>query len=538
MKPPFTLSPTLWKPQVSAIERVMAEVIAGHSVVLQSPTGSGKTMMASELLRWAERELGGGCFYVNRKLLVEQTAKRFEGQGMHFGVRAADHDEMFDPYAPTQICSADTERSRVYGDKPLWKRHDCGIVIVDEAHIQKGETMKRIVADHRANGAGVVFLSATPVGLGKTTDRLVVAGSMREFRECGALVPAVFKTIEQPDMSKVKRTPSGEFDLGERKRKIYTQTIVGNVIKYWREYNPDARPAMLYAPGKAESVWFTEQFINAGVSWCHVDATEAFFSPSPGSPGKRHTLTRSLWQDILAKYTDGTFKGVSSRFKLREGIDVTSTYQIILATPIGSIQSFLQTVGRGLRSSPDASYHKDHCLVTDHGGNYWRHGSPNHDRDWNLLWNMSTSVASKMHEDMIRNGEKTEPIRCPRCKMERVGGIKCPNSACGFEHPKSQREVIMDDGAIVTKDGDLVVKKRKLVRADTQRHWDDMYFGYKRKGLKKSFSQMEAFFVQQHGYWPDRVLNNMPLEPANWYRHVKDVPLADLRSTMQKERSR
>lgn len=527
-KSKFVLDPGLWPAQAKSVRKVASLVLKGKDVCLQSPTGTGKTRMATELLRWAADELGGGSFYVNRKILVEQTAERFRSQGIRFGVRAADHEEGFDPDAAIQICSADTERSRVYGKNPVWDRHDGGLVVVDEAHIQKGETMRKIIADHKANGAQVVLLSATPVGLSKMADEIVIGGTMKEYRDCGALVPAVCKSIEQPDLAKVKRTATGEYDMGAEKRKVYTQTIVGNVIDRWKKYNPDARPTMLYAPGKAESVWFTQKFEDAGVSWCHIDATEAYFG------GSRYRLTRSLWQEILEMYTDGTFSGISSRFKLREGVDVPSTYHIILATPIGSLQSYLQTVGRGLRAAPDADYVKDHCLITDHGGNYLRHGSPNIDRDWEAIWTLSSNVASKLHEESIRNGDTPEPIRCPKCSGERLGGIHCP--FCGHQHEKSQREVIMEDGKMVTKDGELIPRKVTQKRSNTQKLWDQMYWGFKNKNLKKTFSQMEAFFVQSHGYWPERTLNHMPLESMHWHRRVADVPFDDLRLSRRRER--
>jgi len=207
----------------------------------------------------------------------------------------------------------------------------------------------------------------------------------------------------------------------------------------------------------------------------------------------------------------------------REGIDLPTTYHVILATPIGSLSSYIQTVGRALRAAPN----KDHALITDHGGNYLRHGSPNHDRPWEVLWGMSQSVASKMHENDIRNRDAKEPIRCPKCEGERLAGIVCPH--CGHTHSKSQREVLMEDGRLVTQEGDLIPKKRTLMRHDTQRKWDDMYWGFKRKRLNRTFAQMEAFFVKEYGYWPPRTLKNMPVSRLHWHSLVCDVPVADLR---------
>ena len=514
----FKLDEKLWEPQARSVKAVLKHVEEGKDVCLQSPTGSGKTRMASELLRYAHSLGVGSCFYVNRKILIGQTSDRLSELGIPHGIRAADYEDMEYPDCKVQICSADTERSRVFNKdirKRIWDIHPSKIIIVDEAHIQKGETMKTIIKEHKKNGAKVVLLSATPVSLAKSADVLVSGGTLKEYRDCGALVPAIVRSIEQPDMSKVKRTLTGEFDMGDRKRKIYTQSIVGNVIDRWRLYNPDGRPTMLYAPGKQESIWFTQQFENAGVRWCHVDATDAWLD------GGKIRLGRTAWEDIIGQYIDGKILGISSRFKLREGVDVPSTFHVILATPIGSIQSYLQTVGRALRASPG----KEHALITDHGGNYLRHGSPNLDRDWDHLWTLSSSVASKQHEDSIRNKLEPEPIRCPECEAERLRGPKCPQ--CGHES-RSKRIVIQEDGKMVVHDGDVIPRKRTRMKADTQTKWNRMYWGYRRKGLKKSFSQLEAYFVHVNGYYPPRTLENMPKLPADWTRYVKDVHVENL----------
>jgi DNA repair protein RadD len=512
----FTLPNHLWTPQSRGVAETMFLLGQGKGVCLYSPTGGGKTEQAIQLLKWAEYLGMGGCFYVNRKLLVGQTAARFAAAGLDFGIRAADYEDQYSLNAPFQICSADTERSRVI-ERKIWPLHPSGIVIVDEAHIQKSDTMRWLLMEHRERGAMVVLLTATPIGLSKWADELVISGRLQEYRDCKALVPAVVKTIEQPDLSKVKRSATGEYILDGQKRKIYTQSIVGNVIDRWKRYNPDARPTMLYAPGKPESVWITEQFTKAGVNWCHVDATDAVVD------GERYTLNRTIWDDILARYKAGDIKGLSSRFKLREGIDVPATYHCILATPIGSLASYLQTVGRVLRYSTETP---DHVIVTDHGGNYLRHGSPNHDRDWKSWWSLPEHAVSEMQVNNIRDGKTPEPIRCPQCEGERSGGRKCPH--CGYEHEKSKRHVLMEDGRMVERDGHLIPPRRVLRKPDTSDLWDKMYWGFRKKKVRKSFAQMYGFFAHEYGYSPPRDLPNMPKNQADWFRHVYTVPNQDL----------
>jgi superfamily II DNA or RNA helicase len=340
---------------------------------------------------------------------------------------------------------------------------------------------------------------------------------MKEYRDCGALVPAIVKSIEQPDLRKVARNKTGEYILDGKKRGIYTQSIVGNVIDRWKKYNPDARLTMLYAPGKAESVWFTEQFMKIGVPWCHVDATDAVVD------GKRVKLSRKLWEEILERFKDGNIKGLSSRFKLREGVDVPAVYHCILATPIGSLASYVQTIGRVLRYSDETP---DHVLVTDHGGNYLRHGSPNHDRPWDQWWGLPEHAISEMHVNGIRDKKEPEPIRCPMCEGERRSGLKCPH--CGYEHEKSRRKVIMEDGKMVEVDGHLIKPRYVKREKDTEEKWKKLFWGYRRKGVSATFNQMEGYFAHLHGYHPPRDLPLMPKVLGHWYRKVCDIDLKDL----------
>jgi superfamily II DNA or RNA helicase len=520
----FSWSPGLWVPQERGLTQTVEELSKGSRVCLYGPTGSGKTTQAYELMRWAESRGRKTCFYVNRRLLLGQTYERFTTGGLYCGIRAADYGDKYCFGAPHQICSADTERSRVFTEKmedAVWRPHDAGLIIIDETHIQKTETMRRIMDHYESRGAMIVGLTATPVGLSDWYDKLVISGSMAEYRDCKALVPAVVKSIEQPDLSRVKRNATGEYVLDGQKRKIYTQTIVGSVIARWKQFNPHARPTMLFAPGKAESVWFTEQFEKIGVPWVHVDATEAVVD------GKRATLTRALWDEIVERYKDGSVKGLSCRFKLREGIDLPATYHAILATPIGSLASYVQTVGRVLRYSPETP---DEVLITDHGGNYWRHGSPNRDRDWEAWWTLPEHAISNWRLKQISEGKMEESIVCPVCFTERLSGIKCPK--CSHTHEKSKRHVVMEDGRMVTKEGKMVPRKRIKTKPDTDTKWMKMYYGYARsKTNNQSFEQMYAFFQHENGYCPPRDLPFMPKRPEHWYCKVKDLDPSDLHTT-------
>lgn len=520
----FTPSPTLWTPQRRGLIDTIATLEAGKSACLYGPTGSGKTTQAVELIRYASDRGMGSCFYINRRLLIDQVVSRFSDAGFHFGVRAAGWDDYYDSSAPVQICSVDTEAARVYGKK-VWTRHDAGLIVTDEAHLQATKAMRMAMDDHKSHGAMHVGLTATPIGLSDWYDELVISGTMKEYRDCKALVPAIFRSISQPDLRRVKKNAVGEFVMDDRKKRIFMQHVIGDVLSSWKKFNPDGRPTMAFAPGVAESVWLCQQFEKMGVSWCHVDANDAILD------GHRVKLNRKIWDEILQRYKAGDIKGLCSRFKLREGLDVPGTYMGIFATPIGSLASYIQSCGRILRYSKETP---ENVVFNDHAGCYHSHSSPNIDRDWRMMWNLSEHAVSDFMRQEIRDGKAQEPIRCPKCSMERMRGSKCPG--CSFEHERSSRRIVMESGEIQEVEGGLVKPRKIQQRKDTQDLWTRLYMAYKKKGLKKSFNSLYGFFVQEFHYEPPRNLPFMPKNSTDWYRHIPNVPIKDLHNAESSSR--
>lgn len=519
----FQFDPGLWEPQRDALERVLYELNEGASrcVILQSPTGTGKTRMATELFRYADYHGLGGNFYTNRKLLTPQAASQFRSAGLFCAIRAAEYEDDFDEDAPFQVSSAQSEDARVY-KSGVWDLHAVGqggVVIVDEAHLQKSKVMKNILGWYEKQDARIVLLTATPVNLSGWADSLVVSASIGDWRAAGALVLVHPFTITQPDLSKVKKNQVGEYVLDGEKKRQFVQSIVGDVVSSYEKLNQGG-PCMMYCPGVAESKWMVAQFAKRGHRFIHVDATDAVID------GERYKLDRELWSDIVQQVKNGDAAGLSSRFKLREGIDIPAADHCILATPIGSLASYLQIAGRVMRASPATG--KTHAILQDHGGVYHNHGSPNHDRDWETLWQLKEHAASSMNMELMKEGVEREPIRCPKCGMERKTGPKCLNPSCGYEHEKSERRIILENGDVKLVKGDIVPRTRRMNRHDTEHKWSQMFYGFRNKKVERSFAQMEAFFLHEYGYRPKRNLPFMPRHTIDWKRKVYEVPMERL----------
>ena len=526
----------LWPHQERAIRDVCAAIMRGdRRILLTIPTGGGKTRVAEEIIRLYLEEGRRVGLYTNRKLLIDQTSRVMEAAGHGHGIRAAGYaDEREKNF---QISSIQTEGSRVL-KRQEWDLHDAELVVVDECHLQASGNARTILDRHHEQGAVILGLTATPIGLGGMYDTLIVGGTLAELRECGALVPVHTYGPDEPDLKAkdIGRVELGE-DLTEKQniKAIMRQGIFGRVLKWYNRLNPAQTPTLLFGPGVKESAWFAEQFTKAGVRAAHLDGEEVWLD------GEWQRTGRTIRQDILGQSRDGSIKVICCRYVMREGVDAPWIEHLIFATVLGSLQTYIQTGGRGMRASPETR--KTHLTVQDHGGNYVRHGSLNADREWFL--ECTGPMLTGLRQERIRSkkcwrckaplrpgiplclkcgtNNEVEPARCPKCSRI-VYGSKC---SCGepVDPTRKMREVVQSDGTLKELRGDAFPPRRFYKQPNGPAVWERMYYRARSDKWDATFWQAAALFAQEnHWGWPDPSWPLMPVEERDWFRRVKDVP--------------
>ena len=96
-------------------------------VLIQSPTGSGKTCLVAHMLAGAASKGKRAWFLVHRKELLDQSVSTFvTAADLHVGILAAGYPP--DSSAPVQVCAVNSLRSR------LAKVRTPDLVVWDEAH--------------------------------------------------------------------------------------------------------------------------------------------------------------------------------------------------------------------------------------------------------------------------------------------------------------------------------------------------------------------------------------------------------------------
>lgn len=510
----------LWPHQEYAHAETTSRIDAGdRCLCITAPTGGGKSVIMVRLLEWAASRGWQAVLYTNRKLLTEQMIGVLTKHGIPFGVRASGFGDYENLDAPIQIASLQTENARVFKSQK-WVIHRAQLALFDEAHLQKSGMAKQQMDLHEGHDCAIVGVTATPVGISSIyKDGLIVAGTNSELRACGALVPCHVYAPSEMDTSKITRQKTGEYSVGDIRKHIWSQAIYGHVIQHWEKLNPDARPAILFAPGVPEAIGFVKEYERRGVKAASIDGDDVYVD------GESVSSNRDAREDVLGRFNDGEIKVLCNRFVLREGVDIPKLYHEILATPIGSVLSCVQVYGRVLRKHPTTP----EVIVQDHGGNWWRHGSPNADRDWQSVWGVSDYNISKRREERLQRKEEPEPIVCPKCGAVRGKGAECYK--CGFRQEKKSRTVIQRDGTLKEMTGDIFQERVRKMKPDTERIWEQCY--YRMKHCGRTFRQAEGLFFYENHYWPPHNLPYMPQDPLDWERRVRDVPREKLISKQE-----
>lgn len=225
---------------------------------------------------------------------------------------------------------------------------------------------------------------------------------------------------------------------------------------------------------------------------------------------------------------------------LREGIDEPQIRCIMLATPIGSYRSFLQMVGRGLRTADG----KENCLVIDFGGAWWRHGSVNVNVDWEAVFDCEDpEVISKNRVAKQReNGEPMGQV-CHNCGQVHKAFsrlIVCQYCGHKLHLGKPSRPILQADGTLEQVTGEPISQWKIRQTKEAPDMWKGLYWNAKKKhGGEVTFNELYAQFGyltavaagtrQRPAFWkayyPPRDLPLMPTNMNDWHLHVSDVPV-------------
>lgn len=411
--------------QTAIIDDVRARMQRGvKSILIQSPTGSGKTALTAQMLGTAAAKGVASIFTVHRRELVKQSTETFDAVKIRHGIIAPGFYE--DSRAPVQIASVATLARR------FQRLRRPKLIVWDECHHIAAKSWADIF--RAIPEAFHIGLTATPErldgkGLGDFFKEMVKGPSVAWLIEQGYLSP--YRLFVPPGGVNVEgvHTKMGDFAKGELAAAADKPTITGDAIREYRK-RADGKRAVVFCVSIEHSKHVVAQFQAAGISAAHVD-------------GETDVQERDA---AIRRFERGEIKVLSNVELFGEGFDLPAIEAVIGLRPTQSLALCLQQWGRGLRTSPG----KERAILIDHAGNAVRHGLPDWDREWSLSG----------RDTARRPGDTSAAVKvCPRCFAAQFSG-RPVCQFCGHIFDAKPRTIEHVEGELVEVDPATLQRQR------------------------------------------------------------------------------
>ena len=451
--------------QVDMLERLEKAWKRNRSVMVQMPTGTGKThLMAAAIRRekgrvnsekLAPAEQGGMLVVTHRRELIEQISRTLDSFGIEHGLIVSGRE--IDETKQVQVASIQTLARREQLSPPSRTEMErravanCSLftlpfslIIIDEAHHALARTY-RMLWDKWPK-ARFLGLTATPCRLNNAPftdlfDTLLQSWSIQEFIDKGWLSDFEYVSAS-PDSEAMRRVRSlrkrgadGDYQATELATVMDVPESVEHLYRTYRQF-AYGKKGIVYAINREHAGHIATYYNNMGVRCAVIDsktpaeerrriieeyknknkdneATAPPSSPEGDTADPAH-------KDKTIEAPSGAVRGASILVNVdifSEGFDCPEVEFIQLARPTLSLSKYLQQVGRGMRVSPG----KPHVLILDNVGLYQTFGLPTEERDWKkTFYGLSTGKGNATSGRYVVIDENSHDRELVNLEMVRI----------------------------------------------------------------------------------------------------------------------
>ncbi|WP_308241756.1 DEAD/DEAH box helicase [Prevotella sp.] len=380
----------LYDYQKDMVQQIEEAFKTHQSVMVQMPTGTGKTILLSEVVKReklkgknpdgdkSEKLKGKNpCVWivVHRRELVEQIEETLAKQ----------LDSSFFPLHSSLIKVFSIQwLSRHYQEmeeKP-------SLIVIDEAHHAVARTYKEVMDAYPE--AKKLGLTATPCRLNRKGftdlfDVLLQSWSYNKFIADGWLSLYDYMSVKADSLDQqmvfglTKRGADGDFSLREMSEKLDVRPSIERLCDTVMRYAPDKK-GIVYAIDIKHAEHIAEYYRERGLN------AVAISSKTPAEERKsiidRFRNSNDSLKNTNCQVLDSPIRILVNVDLFGEGFDCPDVEFIQLARPTLSLSKYLQQVGRGMRVYEGKRY----CLILDNVGLYRLFGMPSDDRDWQAMF--------------------------------------------------------------------------------------------------------------------------------------------------------
>ncbi len=319
------------------------------------PTGTGKTVLFSEIVSLGFNKGKKILIVVHRKELVDQITNKLLSLEIQLGLIVA--GKKTDYSKIIQVASIQTLSRR--------EHPEANLIIIDECHHSKAETYKKLWEIYPE--AKFLGVTATPVrlsgdGFDDLFDELIESPSVDYFIQNKFIVPIKQLVGAIPDLSGVKKR-QGDYMTSMLSNVMLDADLMVNLVESYKKHAL-GKSTIIFAVDIEHSKSIVDRFREADISSEHIDSN----------------TPKDIRASILEQFKTKKIEVVSNVEIITEGFDFPECEVVQLARPTKSLALYLQMVGRVMRTAPG----KLEGIVLDNAGLWLEHGLATIDRTWSL----------------------------------------------------------------------------------------------------------------------------------------------------------
>ncbi|MGB2231655.1 MAG: DEAD/DEAH box helicase [Flavobacteriaceae bacterium] len=380
-----TQTKRLYDYQLHDLNRIF-DVIQQHpdqyNLLYQLPTGGGKTVIFSEIVRrYINQNKKKVVILTHRIELCKQTSKMLTGFNVNNKIIDSKVKELKDQdQYQCFVAMVETLNNRLNDDK--LELNNIGLVIIDEAHYNSFRKLFKFF-----KSCFILGVTATPLSsniklpMNDNYNRLIVGDDISTLIQKGFLaVPEVYSY--DVSLTTLKIGINGDYTV-KSSESLYSNSLMQNKLLFAYEEVSLNKKTLIFNNGinTSREVYYT--FKKAGYDIRHLD----------------NTTSKQERKDILKWFKETPNGILTSVSILTTGFDEPSVESVILNRATRSLTLYFQMIGRGSR----VTQNKKSFTIVDLGNNLLRFGPWNESVDWNHIFKYP-----EMYLENIRNDEDIE----------------------------------------------------------------------------------------------------------------------------------
>jgi superfamily II DNA or RNA helicase len=366
------------KGDIDAIFDRLDNAPAQHHLLYQLPTGGGKTVIFSEIVRrYLAHNDKKVVVLTHRIELCKQTSKMLKGFGVSNKIINSKVKELPDQNDYSCfVAMVETLKNRINDEK--LHLDNIGLVIIDEAHYN---SFRKLLNSFK--NAFILGVTATPLSsniklpMHQSYDELIVGDTISSLIDKGFLARATTYSYDV-GLTSLKVGINGDYTV-KSSDDLYTNTIMQEKLLHAYTERSLGKKTLIFNNGIHTSLYVYETFREAGYDIRHLD----------------NTSSAEERKDILAWFKKTPDAILTSVGILTTGFDEPTVETIILNRATKSLTLYYQMIGRGSRKLPG----KDEFTVIDLGNNAARFGLWSEPVNWQHIFKSPEFYLENLRDD-------------------------------------------------------------------------------------------------------------------------------------------